>query len=285
MKKCISILLCALLLCTFLGCNTPQSPDIAASTLPIWEFTNRLCEGTDLRVSRLVTENISCLHDYTLQADQMQAIEGADMVILNGAGLEDFLDDALLSSKNIVDTSAGIHLHKGHEHHGHYDADPHFWLSPVLTKTMAENICRALIKQYPQHTTLFKQNLSSLLADLDALRSYGQEQLSSLSSRELITFHDGFSYFAESFDLHILKAVEEESGSEASAQALIQLTALVREHRIPAIFTETNGANSAAGIIAAETGARIFTLDMAMAGDSYFESMYHNIDSIREALQ
>ncbi len=287
MKKFLSMLFFVTMLCVFWGCSSLSETDIAATTLPVWEFTTRLCEGTDLTVTRLVTENVSCLHDYTLQVDQMRAIEEADMVILSGAGLEEFLDDALSSAQHTVDASIGLSLMEGHDyHHGHvHRNDPHIWLSPANAKAMAQTICQALSKQYPLHKALFERNLSILLEELDALQTYGESQLSTLSHRELITFHDGFSYFAESFDLHILQAVEEESGSEASAQTLTGLVTLVRDHRLPAIFKETNGADSAASIIAAETGVNIYTLDMAMAGDSYFESMYHNIDTIREALQ
>ena len=79
--------------------------------------------------------------------------------------------------------------------------------------------------------------------------------------------------------------MEEESGSEASAAELKHLITLVREHNLPAIFTERSGSTSAAGVIAAETGAKVFALDMAMAGNSYFEAMYHNIDTVKEALR
>ena len=116
------------------------------------------------------------------------------------------------------------------------------------------------------------------------MQRYGEDALSGLSCRELITFHDGFSYFAESFHLTILAAVEEESGSEASARELIELIGLSREHSLPAIFIEVNGSPSAASVLSRETGIRIFSLDMAMAGDSYFAAMYRNIDTVKEAL-
>ena len=90
---------------------------------------------------------------------------------------------------------------------------------------------------------------------------------------------------AKSFDLTILRAVEEESGSEASAAELIELIALVKHNQLPAIFIEANGSDSAARIIAEETGASVYTLDMAMSGDSYFDAMYRNIDTLKEALQ
>jgi ABC-type Zn uptake system ZnuABC Zn-binding protein ZnuA len=93
-----------------------------------------------------------------------------------------------------------------------------------------------------------------------------------------------FGYFAAAFDLYILEAVEEESGSEASAQELVILAGLVKEHRLPAIFTEKNGSTAAAEIICAETGVSIYSLDMIMSGEDYFEAMYRNIDTIKEAL-
>ena len=105
-----------------------------------------------------------------------------------------------------------------------------------------------------------------------------------LNVGNLVTFHDGFSYFAQAFDLTILEAVEEESGSEASAQELKHLIGVVRENDLPAIFTERNGSTSAAGVISRETGVTVYSLDMAMAGDSYFDAMYRNIDTIKEAL-
>ena len=81
-----------------------------------------------------------------------------------------------------------------------------------------------------------------------------------------------------------MRAVEEESGSEASAGELKHLIEEVRHHAFPAIFTETNGSDSAASVISRETGASIYTLDMAMSGDSWFDAMYHNIDTLKEAL-
>ena len=126
--------------------------------------------------------------------------------------------------------------------------------------------------------------LGVLTGELEELQQYGKETLAELSCRELITFHDGFAYFADTFGLRILRAVEEESGSEASAKELIQLIEEVEHHNLPAIFTEISGSVSAAGILARETGCGSFPLDMAMAGDSYFEAMYHNIDTVKEAL-
>ena len=289
------IILTAALAALLCGCapKADYAP-IAATTLPVWDFTSRLCQDTPLAVTRLVTEQVSCLHDYSLNVRQVKAAEAAQVVVISGAGLEDFLDDLLLDVPTI-DASQGIsllHSEEGHEeeehHHEedghHHEEDPHIWLSPENAQVMAQNICDGLSRQYPDYEDTFRANLGKLLSQLEALQSYGEEQLSGLQCRELIPFHDGFSYFAQAFHLTILESVEEESGSEASAKDLIHLTELVRTHNLPAIFTEVSGSDSAARVIARETGCKVYALDMAMSGDSYFEAMYHNIDTIREAL-
>lgn len=290
LRKIIAIAVLCLML---IGCTPAQAPaQIAATTLPVYEFTARLCAGTDLTVSRLVTESVSCLHDYTLNVGQVRAAQGAELVVLSGGGLEDFMAD-ILKDKPVIDSSVGISLlecaeEHDHDHdhdHHHHEADNHFWLSPVNAGIMAENICEGLSRQYPGYSAVFAQNLKKLTADILAVQTYADTQLKNLSCRELITFHNGFSYLADAFDLTVLKAMEEEAGSEASASELKELITLVRTHRLPAVFTETNGSTAAAGVIAAETGTAVFALDMAMSGDSWFTAMYHNIDILKEALE
>ena len=291
MKKFFLLLLPLLLLW---GCTPKPSADIAATTLPVYDFTSALCQGTPLTVTRLVTEEVSCLHNYSLNVRQVQAAEAADVIVQSGAGLEEFLHD-VLENKSVIDASEGIDLlcaeededhHEHHAHEGHsHEEDPHIWLSPENAALMAENICRGLCQHYPQYQGVFQSNLPGLLEQLASLQAYGEQELAGLSCREMIPFHDGFSYFARSFGLTIVEAVEEESGSEASAKELIHLIELVREHGLPAIFVEKNGSGSAASILSRETGAKVYTLDMAMSGSSYFDAMYHNIDTIKEALQ
>lgn len=294
MKKFLMLLTAVLLCLLSVGCSTDsQAIQIAATTLPVYDFASQLCAGTDISVTRLVTEEVSCLHDYSLQVRQMQAIEEAELVIISGAGLEDFLDDVLPSAPKIIDASVGIELHCTEQEHDHdhtndehfHEQDPHIWLSPANAKLMASNICKELSNAYPQYRDAFSKNLSTLNNEFDTLAAYAQAQLAELSTREIITFHDGFSYMAEAFDLTILHAIEEESGSEASAAELIKLIQLVNSHSIQVIFTEKNSGGSAASVIAAETNTSVFALDMAMSGDSYFTAMYYNIDTLKEALK
>lgn len=294
MKRISLMLIFFLLFGMLSGCaSEAETADIAATTLPVYQFTSMLCDGTDLTVTRLVTESVSCLHDYSLNVRQVKAAESADVIVISGAGLEDFMAD-IIDGKQTIDASEGItlleschdheHSHAEEEHSHDHEHDSHIWLSPKSAMVMAGNICAGLKEQYPEHADIFDRNLTSLLMQLQQLLDYGNAQLADLTHRDLVTFHDGFAYFAQCFDLHILAAVEEESGSETSAHQLIELIELAEHHKLPAVFTETNGSDASAKVIASETGAALFTLDMAMAGDDYFAAMRHNIDTLREAL-
>ena len=289
MKK-FSLLLAVLLLLGLVGCAAPeQAPQIVATTKPVYDFTAYLCKNTGIAVGQLITENISCLHDYALNVKQVRHAEAAEVIVISGAGLEDFMADLLTEASAVIDSSVDVPLLECHEEHDHghdhaHEQDAHIWLDPKNAQKMAENICDGLCAAYPEHTTAFQENLSQLEMEFVSLQDYGQKNLANLSCRELITFHDGFGYLAHAFDLTIAAAVEEESGSEASAKELIALIELVQQHRIPAIFAETNGSLSAPDIISRETGLPIYTLDMGMSEGNYFDIMRHNIDTLKEAL-
>ena len=281
-KRLFAGLLALALLCTlFSGCAARKAEryDVLASTAPVRAMTAALLDGTDLSCGLVVTESVSCLHDYTLTVAQMEKLGQADVVVLNGLGLEDFMEDALRTAKHTITASDGVETLPGE-----YGEDPHIWLEPTNCIQMCRNIAAGLSDLYPDKQTLIGQNLLAVTAEYEAAQAYGEEALKNLSCRELVTFHDGFSYFAQAFGLTILEAVEEESGSEASAQELKHLIGVVRENDLPAIFTERNGSTSAAEVISRETGVTVYSLDMAMAGDSYFDAMYRNIDTIKEAL-
>ena len=288
MRK-ISLLLVVILLVGLAGCAAPHStPQVMATTKPVYDFTSRLCDGTDISVGLLINESVSCLHDYSLSVDQVRNAEAAEVIVVSGGGLEEFMEELLSGQDKVIDSSLDIPLlecteEHDHGHDHHHEQDAHIWLAPENAKRMAQNICAGLCEIYPEHRSRFQANLVQLEEELDALQAYGEKTLSSLTCRELVTFHNGFGYFAHAFDLTIAAAVEEESGSEASAKELIHLIELMQVHHIPAVFTEVNGSASAATIISVEIGVPSYALDMGMESD-YFEMMYQNINTVKEAL-
>jgi len=275
MKKLFALLLLLALALTGCGGTAAENTNIvAATTKPVAEFTAAIVNGTDVMPALLVTESVSCLHDYTLTVDQMKTLELADVVVMSGAGLEDFMADTLKTKSTVIDASRDIPL---------ADGDPHYWLDPTLASQMAANIARELTALYPQHEAVFSQNLAALQASLRELQAYGETALGELSCRELITFHDGFHYFADAYDLTVLAAVEAEHGSEVAARDLERIMELIKTHDLPAICAEAYSPHATAEMIAGTTGTALCSLDMGLGDMGYFIAMKKNIDNVKEA--
>ena len=284
-KRLFAGLLALALLCTlFSGCAARKAEryDVLASTAPVRAMTAALLDGTDLSCGLVVTESVSCLHDYTLTVAQMEKLGQADVVVLNGLGLEDFMEDALRTAKHTITASDGVETLPGED-----GEDPHIWLDPANCILMCKNIAAGLAEFYPDKQPLIEQNLSAVTAEYEAAQTYGEETLKALSCRELVTFHDGFSYFADAYDLTILAAIEEEEGAEPSAAELKEIVELTESHHIPMIFTEKNGAANAAEIVAQETGVKTGVLDLGMSGGegSYAAVMDANLDALKAGLK
>lgn len=312
-KRLMPLLLAAVLLA---GCTqTPPGEEklhILATTYPVYLFTTALTEGVDgVEVSLLVNSQTSCLHDYTLTVKDMKAIENADIIVMNGAGLEAFMADALAQSDAaVIDCSEKMELlpskeHGEHEGHDHAEEqDPHFWMDPRRAMGMVMTIADSLSALDPSHMDAYGLKLIStydlmggMVQDLSIPRLMLVNVTGSMlpleelcSSNDLITFHDGFQYFADAFGLDLLKAIEEEEGSTVSAQEIKEIVALMEEHDVPAVFVEKNGSRTSAEVIARETGCGVYELDMLMSGSGtgiqpYLDAMNDNLKTIVEALQ
>lgn len=263
------------------GCGEAKS-DIVATTAPLREFTEAVCEGTGLNVGVIVSQPISCVHDYALSTNQMRAIESAQVLVCTDLSLETYLEGPLHYYKGeLLTTIEGISLLPGEE--GEFD--PHIWLSPENAATMTGNIAAQLSHLYPEHAGQFQANAKAYSLKLYSLEAECRDLLSDISVNQLITFHDGFAYFAACFDLEILAAMEEESGSEASAEDLITIVSLVRENHLPAVFVEQDGSRSASSVISAETGCSVGVLSTGIGGTDYFKTIRGNAAAIREALK
>ena len=291
-KRLIPALLAILLLS---GCGpAPAAEDklhILATTYPMYLLTTDVVQGfkgAEVQVDLLVNSQTSCLHDYTLTVKDMKAIEGADVIVMNGAGLEDFMADALSQSEaTVIDCSQGMDLLpplEHEEHHGHdhgEEQDPHYWMDPYRAMEARDAIYTALQNLIPGARQI--RYTEYTLAD-------PAELLGEVSCPYLITFHDGFQYFANVHGLLLLKAIEEEEGATASAAEIREIVELIGEYHIPAIFVEKNGSRATAEVIAQETGCEIYELDMLMSGDGaglqpYFDAIAANRAAIQEALQ
>lgn len=270
---------------------------IVTTTYPVYLFASAVTGGVaGVQVERLNTGEASCLHDYTMSVDDMKKLEAADVIVMNGAGLEDFMEDALATSTALViDCSQGVELLESlsNDHEASEEKDPHIWMDPANAAVMVENIQGGLAKADPDHAQVYLQNAESAIQELKTWDSAAKERLAAQDAPEiagLVTFHDGFQYFTRAYGLPLLAAIEEEAGSEASALEIQEITALVKEKKLPVLFTEVNGSDATAKAIARETGCQVAQLTMMMDGpdsalSNYGDDLMQNIQAIVNGFQ
>ena len=305
-KRIIPLLLALALVLTGCGSGGSVSTDnarlrVVTATYPIYLFASALTRDVDgVVVERLDTGSTSCLHDYTLSVNDMKKLAHAQVIALNGAGLEDFMDDALATSDAaVIDCDEGVELlpaltshdvegdHDDHDHddhdHDHGDVDPHYWMDPRRAVQMVENLADGLSQADPDHAGDYAQaaqsctrQMNSWADELEGLFADARQQ--GVDIPGLVTFHDGFQYFAAAYDLPLLASIEEEAGSEASAKEIVEIADLVKEKGIPVIFTEVNGSDATAQAIRRETGCAVAQLTMIMDGpDGQLENYYNDL--------
>lgn len=299
------LVLPALLLLSLSGCapRREETVDfrILTSFYPMYILTLNIAQGIEgVEVVNMAGQQTGCLHDYQLQNRDMKNLETADAFIVNGAGMESFLDKVLqqLPDLPIVTASEGIELIAAGEEHGHQhgdeeheheeEANPHVWVSITNCIQQVETVTEALMELDPAHSSQYRENGTAYIAKLSSLRSEMHRELDGLPNREIVTFHEAFPYFAEEFDLHIVEVVNREPDSQPSARELADTIRLIRDTGVTAVFAEPQYSESAARIISDESGATLYFLDPVVTGeddaDSYLNAMKHNLEVLKTAL-
>ncbi|MEG1721191.1 MAG: metal ABC transporter substrate-binding protein [Pseudoflavonifractor sp.] len=286
-KRMFAGALALLVLLSGCGQSAPKETgalQLVCTTYPVYLLTTAVIEGADgVQANLMVDEPVSCLHDYTLTVDDMKLLETADLIAMNGVGLEAFMDDALKTSQaELLDCSAGVPLLKRADG----SDDPHIWMDPKNAQIMTENIARALAALDPNGASIYEKNAAAAVQRLDEAFATNLKPMP--KGVKLITFHDGFEYFAQAFSCPILKAIEEEEGAETSAREMAEIVEAVKANNLPAIFTEENGPTATADAICRETGAKACSLSMLMSGsdrglEAYISVLQDNYSRIVEA--
>ncbi len=300
MKKFLAMFLCVSLL--FLtGCTAKPSSDkniIAVSFYPVYIFTINIVDGIDeLSVECMAEQNTGCLHDYTITAKDARLISDCSVFVVNGAGMEGFVEDLYNreADKRIVDSSIGVELICSHtheeEHSGHshdHEGNSHIWLSVDNAIKQVENISNGIISAFPEYEEKIQKNTEDYLKRLSELKKEIENAKAQLQGKSVVTFHDAYAYLAEDLGFHILTTIESNEGGEPSAKELAHLSEEIKEHGIKALFIEPDYEGSAAEILKNETGAEIYVLNPVISGQkektAYEDTMRENIKIILKAV-
>ena len=303
---------CTLSLSLLTGCGT-QPADTAAgdgrlrvltSFYPMYDFACKI--GGDCIVVTNMVPSGTEPHDWEPSTNDLKNLEKADVFIYNGADMEPWADDLLVSrsdtlrvveaSENVeLRTTDGEHEH-AHEHedadHHHGDFDPHVWLDPENAKIEMEAIRDALCAADPENSTVFQSNYEKYAAELDALDTEFREKLAPLPNRTIVVAHEAFGYLCDAYGLTQVGIEGLSPDSEPDPGRMAEVIDFVREHSISTIFFEELVSPKVAEAIASETGAQAKMLspleglsdEQAAAGADYFSVMHDNLAALMEAL-
>ena len=301
MKRFKYVLMLAVLMLSLLlsGCGGQEAQKdkggdfvIVPSFYPIYVDVLNITNGVEgVKVVNMTKPQTGCLHDYQLTTEDLKTLESADAFVVNGAGMESFLDKVTSQQKNlkIIDASKSdkINLLKDGE-----EANPHVWLSVTYAIEQVKAITSQLCEADPKHDKQYKDNAMAYVEKLINLREEMHGELDNLPHKEIVTFHEAFPYLAKEFKLKIVSVVEREPGTEPAPKELEELIGQVKGMPVKVLFTEPQYSPTAAETIARETGARLYKLDPVVTGeatpeakDAYLNAMRENMKVLKEALQ
>ncbi len=304
MKRLIS--LCLVLSLIIAGCCSCAPCDdeidktvIVASFYPVYIFTLNLVDGIEgVSVQSMAQQNVGCLHDYSLTARDVKLLQDASLFIINGAGMETFIEDIYESVDGLktIDSSKGIELlcthHHKEEHSAHdhsHTENSHIWLSVENAKKQIKNIRDGIIKEFPQFSEKVNENCNNYLLRLDALCEKRDEFKKSVEGKKVVSFHGAYEYLAEECGFEIIETIEADEGGEPSAKALASLSERIKDEKITALFIEPEYEGSAAEILSNETNVKIYTLNPVISGTAdltaYEDIMGENYETILKAVK
>ena len=297
MKKILLAILLFLVPCSLFlsGCGSEKDDGnlkIVTSFYPMYLDVLNITRGVGgVEVVNLTPPQTGCLHDYQLTPEDMKVLETADIFVVNGLGMENFLDKVTEARPDlkIIDASDSpeiVPIMEGDV------PNPHVWMSVTYSIQQVKNILSKLSELDPERAEQYRMHALDYVDELTTLRDEMHISLDMLRTKDIVTFHEAFPYFAAEFKLNVLAVIEREPGTEPTPQELADTIEKIKALPVKIIFTEPQYSPKAAETIARETGAQIFTLDPIVTGEAkpenlldYPDRMLDNMLTLVKALQ
>lgn len=256
---------------------------IVTTVRPLYAAALQLTDGVpDVRVENLTGSSTGCLHDYQLSPANRLSLARADLVVLNGAGAEGFLDEVLPQlDAAVADTSAGIDLLAGHEHdhehdheedHDHEDdhdnaVNEHIWVSPTRYAAQVRTLTAALQAADPAHAAQYAQNAARYLAQIQATEERMQALRQRLQGRRCVLFHDSLAYLADELSLQVAAVLPVGEDSGVSAGELAEAERIARGDPAVLLIYDDQYTTRFGSVDRQVSADRVLALDTAVKGE------------------
>jgi ABC-type Zn uptake system ZnuABC Zn-binding protein ZnuA len=293
--------------------NLDKPMQVVATTSIIGDVAHQV--GGDLIDLTVLLPAGSDPHTWMPTPQQLVALSGADLLLINGVGLEEGLLSTLgtISGPQIVSVNEGVPIyvdeaadHAGEEHvddehadeasdHEHSAGDPHTWQDVGNVRIWAENIAYAFSALDPANSAAYSANADAYDSRLESLADEiaGLMESIPVDARKLVTDHDDLGYFARAHGFSVVGTIIPSVSAMASvsAQAMAALQQQVAAAGVNAIFVGNTVNHDLADQIAADTGVQVVPLYTDALGapegpaSTYIDMMRYNANTIVAALK
>jgi len=181
---------------------------------------------------------------------------------------------------------------ESHAGHNHGDEDPHVWIDPIRSITIAENIKDALIKLKPEEKDTFEANFEKLKTQLEELDQSFTTLVNESAKKEILVSHAAYGYWQERYGIEQISVLGLSPTEEPSQKQLQTIIETAKEHDLKYVIFETNVSSKIADIVQSEIQAEALTLSNLETiseedrenNEDYFSIMERNIETLKKAL-
>lgn len=295
------IVLLSAIITAFTGVSHQKQEDrwqIVASFYPVYIAALNVTDGVEgISLQTLAGPQTGCLHDYQLSPDNQIALEKADVLLLSGAGAEEFLEDALvpLSDLPVIDMAQSIdllgsdHVHEG-EGHTHTLYNEHIWTSPARYAKQVQNLCDGLSQLDPDNAAAYQANTRRYLAEIEDVQTSLAEIANMLPDIDSIIFHESLAYLVQDLGLTVTAEIPMGEDEPISAATLAQAEQAIRADRdLWLLYDAQYPSNDYDYLGQKAAHSHKLVLDMGVSGDvdknAWLTAMRSNLEQLREAAQ
>lgn len=268
---------------------------IVTSFYPMYIVALNLTNGIDhVELTNLTENKGGCLHDYQLTTKDMKKLEHADILITNGAGMEDSMDSALKTYQqlSVIDASSGIDLLENLEEHGHEEEhgaiNGHVWMDPVKYEQQIDTISEFLQENDKKHAKQYLKNAEIYKKKVQQIRKELEKQKETQLDENIIIFHDAFAYLADRLGMKVIHQIDMDNDTTFSAGEVAELVDEIQENNVNIILVEKQFSAAIPERIAKEANAKVVVINSLVSGEmdknAYIDGMRENIRIIKQEL-
>ena len=257
---------------------------IVTSFYPMYIIAENLVDGANnVELENMADVNVGCLHDYTLKTEDIKKVEDAEIFILNGQGMENFISKLIEANQDmdVIDSSANIQdiIFDGDE------TNPHVWTSIDNYISQVQTIAEGLKQYNPENSSIYEENKKEYISKLNKLKSNFEDELEDLKNERAICLNEAFEYMGKELELQLTSIKTDHEESAMSAETLRNIINVANSENIKIIIIDKNDNRANAETIANETNAEIYELNSGLTGsldkDAYINAMEKNIETLK----